>query len=89
MLIRCTNGDILNPQKMELFTIIENDGAFFISGICHGQRYDIIYTNNRSEAESILFDLYKRLSVGMQRAESIDFKEYLKNNRWRNGRSQS
>ena len=83
MMIRCTNGDLLNPQKMELFTIIEDNGSFHVAGICRGNRYDLIYTNNRPEAEAILDDLFRTISVGFQRAESIDYIDYIRNRRGR------
>ena len=79
MVIRCANGNILNPAKMELFTIIEEDDKFFVSGICHGSRYDIIYTDNRPEAENIISYLYRAFQGGFQRAENIDYIEYLRN----------
>ena len=79
MVIRCANGNILNPAKMELFTIIEEDDKFFVSGICHGSRYDIIYTDNRPEADNIINYLYRAFQGGFQRAENIDYIEYLRN----------
>ena len=79
MVIRCANGNILNPAKMELFTIIEENEKYFVSGICRGSRYDIIYTDNRPEAENIMYYLYRAFQGGLQRAESIDYTEYLWN----------
>ena len=79
MVVRCANGNILNPSKMEMFTIIEENEYFYVSGIAHGNRYDIIYTNSRPEAESIMNYLYRAFSGGFQRAESIDYLEYLRN----------
>ena len=79
MIIRCANGNIMNPSKMELFTIIEENKLFYVSGISHGQRYDIIYVDSRPEAESIMNYLYRVMQAGVQRAESIDYLEYLRN----------
>ena len=83
MVIRCANGNILNPAKMELFTIIEENDKYYVSGICRGSRYDIIYTDNRPEAENVMNYLYGAFQGGLQRAESIDYIKYLRNRKQR------
>ena len=84
MMIRCTNGNLINPQKMELFTIIEENNSFFVSAITGNSRYDLIYTNNRPEADAILDALFEALKPGFARNDSIDYIEYIKERKYNN-----
>jgi len=84
MLLRSTNGNLINPSRMEMFTIIEENGLFYVSGIVGNNRYDLIYTNNRPEAEGILMDIYNEAEGGFARGRNIDFGRYIRKNFGRN-----
>jgi len=82
MIIRCSDGGIINPNKIEFYGLCDReDGITELFALSANNRYVLYYSRDRKEMERHHNSLFNVLKNGIKNDVCIDFVQEIRNRR--------